>query len=109
MRTLDQILTEWFDINDRLAALEDAKKTLQTELRNLGEGQHHATKGAVTISPQRRFNADQAAKVIPAELLQHCTETVVSSARAKATLPPALYEACMVDVGQPRVTVKAAS
>jgi len=108
-RTLDQVLTEWFDINDRIKQLEDAKAALQTEMRAYGEGAHESAKGTVTVSPQRRFNADRAAEVVPIDLYQLCQETVVSSARAKAILPPAVYEACMVEVGQPRVTVKAAS
>lgn len=110
MRDLDQILTEWFDINDRIAQLEDAKKNLQAEMRDLGEGQHQGERGAVTVSPPaKRFNPNRAAEVLPIDLYNMCQESVITSARAKKVLPPALYEACSEPNGQPRVTVKAAS
>jgi hypothetical protein len=60
----------------------------------------------VTVSVNRRFDAGKAAEVISEALLPLCQETVISSAKAKAALPPAIYEAAMVEVGAPRVSVR---
>lgn len=60
----------------------------------------------VTVSENRRFNAERALIVIPEVLLPLCQDTVVSSAKAKAALPPTIYADCMVEVGDPRVTIR---
>lgn len=60
----------------------------------------------VTVSTNRRFSPERAAEVIPEALLPLCQDTVISSAKAKAALPPAIYEAAMVEVGEPRVTIR---
>lgn len=60
----------------------------------------------VTVTPNRRFSAELAAEVIPEALLPLCQETVISSAKAKAALPPAIYEAAMIEVGDKRVSIR---
>lgn len=108
-RQLDDILVEWFDIIDRIAALEDAKKKLQSELRDLGTGKHESALGVVSIAPTRRFNDQRARSILTPEQIALCSETVISSAKAKTILAPALYEACMAEMGAARITVKAIS
>lgn len=60
----------------------------------------------VTVSPNRRFDANRAASTLPAELLTLCQSVVVDSAKAKSNLPPAIYEGLMSEVGAPRVSIK---
>lgn len=109
-RPLDQILADWFDVADRLDQLQQAKAALAAELRELGPGRHNGTAGTATISaPTARFDPAKAAEVLPADMLEACRETVITASRAKAVLPPALYELCQVASGDPRVTVKAGS
>lgn len=59
----------------------------------------------VTVTANRRFNPAKAAEIIPADLLTLCQTTVVDAKKAKSVLPPALYEAAMVTVGDPVVRI----
>lgn len=96
----------------RLVAIADAKAELdaeadqiKNELRSLGAGTHAAGDYKVTVSTQRRFDASLAQQILDdATYTSLCT--AFDSKKAKATLPPALYEACMGESGDPRVAVK---
>lgn len=59
----------------------------------------------VAVTANRRFDPTLAADVIPADLLTLCQVVKVDPATARKTLPPALYDACMVDVGEPVVRI----
>lgn len=103
------LATEYLDLKDRAAALDERIKQIVAELRDsLGAGKHAAGDHTVTVTPQRRFNATQATEVLGSnpELLAACTETVISSAKAKQILAPAMYELCMVEQGDPRVSIR---
>jgi len=98
----------------RYVELEAAKADIQVELetikerlRQRGEGKHTAPCGVrVTVSPNRRFNPQLAADIVPAELIPAIQTTSIDSKKAKAVLPPAMYEQAMAEVGEPRVVVK---
>lgn len=95
-------------ILDQQAHLEAQARDIKNELRaTLGTGTFAGKDGVdrVSIRPNRRFAREQAAKVLPPELLALCTVTTVDSAQARKTLPPAVYETCMTDVGDPVVRV----
>lgn len=59
----------------------------------------------VAVQPNRRFDPGLAERVLTPEWLAACTVKKVDSAAAKKILPPALYEACMAEVGDPRVVI----
>lgn len=107
---LDDLIAEWLDIQDRITILTERKETLAEQMRALGEGRHAATTGTVTVSSgTRRFSAEKAAEILTPELREACTETTITSKRAKVVLPPALYDLCSETNGRPRVTVKPAT
>lgn len=91
--TAEALAAEYLDLKDRAAVLDERIKQIVAELRD---------------TPQRRFNATQATEVLGSnpELLAACTETVISSAKAKQILAPAMYELCMVEQGDPRVSIR---
>lgn len=99
-------VTRLIDLQARIKQMNDEADTIKARLRELGDGTWEIGNSKVTISPNRRFDVKTAQQVIPAPLLPLCMEQVVTSKRAKASLPPAIYSACMVEVGDPRVTVR---
>ena len=107
---LDDLIAEWLDIQDRITVLTERKETLAEQMRTLGEGRHATTTGAITVSSgTKRFSAEKAAEILTPELREACTETIITSKRAKVVLPPALYDLCSETNGRPRVTVKPAA
>ena len=106
--TPEELAREYLDLKERAAVIDDRIKQIVAELRdNLGAGRHTAGDHTVTVTPQRRFNPDRAAEVLAGSpLLEACQETVVTSARAKQVLPPAVYETCMVEAGEARVSIR---
>lgn len=88
-------------ITDLTAAADEVKNKLR-EHCGLGAFTDHGVK-ALSITPNRRFNADRAIAVLPPELVALCTVPQVVSGVAKKNLPPALFEACTVEVGKPVV------
>lgn len=96
------------DIAAEMAALKDQCRS------DLALGKHETDAGDVTISPNRRFDeetakvalAEQIAKgaVTPAQVTE-CWKTVLDSTSVKKIVAPAVYEACMREVGDPKVTI----
>lgn len=60
---------------------------------------------AVRISPQRRFDPALAEQVLPGNLLELCIVRRVDGATAKRVLPPAAYQSCQSESGEPRVVL----
>ena len=89
-----------------IQAATDEQKTIKHDwITTLGVGRH----GDLTISPARRFSPELARQWVEAnapDLLPAITETVISTAKTKAVLPPAVYEQMMTPLGDPRVTLK---
>lgn len=103
------LAAEYLDLKDRARVLDERIKQIVAQLRDaLGAGKHSAGEHTVTVTISRRFNADRAAEVLSSnpELLAACQETVISSAKAKQVLAPAVYESLMVEQGDPRVSIR---
>ena len=95
----------------RLVQLQDAIKHLAEEadlikarIREHGSGQVGDLK--VTVAPARRFSAQLAAQTLTADELKQITEVVISPTKAKAVLPPMVYESLTYPYGEARVSVK---
>ena len=104
---LDNDVKRYLELDAMKADLEAEQSIIKARLRGLGEGKYDAPCGvAVTIRPNRRFNPAKAEEIVPAELIPAIQTLIINSKKAKALLPPALYEASMVAVGDPRVVIK---
>lgn len=95
----------------RLVEIQDAVKQLETEadaikarIRQHGPGKVGDL--TVNVSTARRFSPVKALEVLTPEQLASCTETTISTAKARQVLPPAVYEACMYPYGDARVVVR---
>lgn len=91
-----------------LAAMAEAitaeMDTIKAKWRQLPPGNHD---GVIVTVPQR-FSVELAQQWITAhqpDLLPAVQETVISQARCKQVLPPAIYDQCTV-TGQPTVRVR---
>jgi hypothetical protein len=60
------------------------------------------------VSYGKRFDAEQAAAILASnpELLAQCSETIISATKAKAVLPPAVYELCQRENDAPTIKPK---
>lgn len=104
---LDRDVKRYLELDELAKDIAVEQATIKTRLRALGDGSHQAPCGvSVSVTPQRRFNAEHAMDVIPADLLPMVQTTVVDGKKVKALLPPALYEACQVETGDPRVVIR---
>lgn len=90
------------------ADLEEREKHLKAQIRDIVPGPDKYAAGdlTITVSPNRRFDAKTAEKVLPPELLDLCRVAKVDSAAAREHLPPALYAQCMADLGDYRVGIR---
>lgn len=108
--TLDDLIREYVTLADQIAALTSRLDQVKTTMRSLGVGRHESSALglAVTVSkPPARFNPDRFAEVVTTvELIDACTEPVISARKAKQILPPAVYALCCVEGGEPRVAVR---
>lgn len=104
------LVTEYLALEAHRAEITARQDHIKAFLRTtLPQGKHELDgTGTVTISVNRRFDAALAEQVLtnlnPA-LLDAVKETVISSAKAKKVLPPATYEQCMRDAGDPRISI----
>lgn len=105
---LDTDVQRFLELDARKHEIEAEQAEIKERIRALGIGSHSAAGMTINVTPNRRFNADHAAKVLPESLAALCikTTTAIDAGLAKENLPPAVYESCMVEVGQPRVVVK---
>lgn len=104
---LDHDVKRYLALDAQKADIETEQAIIKERLRELGVGAHMAPCGiAVSVSVNRRFNPDKAAEVVPPTLLEQIQTLVIDSKKAKQVLPPAAYEACMVQVGEPRVAIR---
>lgn len=105
-QTLKATVTRLLEIREARLLLDAEEANLKNIVRtHIPPGQAGTVNGepVVTVSVNRRFNPDLAQKALPAELLTLITVPTVHGPTAKKTLPPALYEACMAEVGEPVV------
>jgi hypothetical protein len=106
-KDLDALARRWLDLEAERRQLEEEQAGINARLRYaLDVGAHDTVSGAkVTVSLNRRFDAERAAEVIPAELRPIVEVTVIDAKKAKEVLPPKLLDACRVVFGEPRVTI----
>lgn len=103
----DHDVKRYLELDELIKDLMGEQSAIKARIRGLGTGVHHAPCGVdVSVTPQRRFNPDHAREVIPAAFLPLVEVTVVDGKKAKAALPPAIYEQCQVETGDPRVTFR---
>lgn len=84
----------------RLLLSEIANRTKQAdeikkELRLIGPGTfHYNGRPILDLTAGSTFDPAKAEKILTAEQLEACKETVISAKRAAQVLPPALYAMC---------------
>lgn len=113
MSTDVELPEEIREIAARLLHLHAVRAQIDTECNDLKAklratvtvGQRGTIDGrpVLAVVPNRRFDPNLARTVLPPELAEMCTVTVLDSKKAKAVLPPALYAACMREAGEPIV------
>jgi hypothetical protein len=93
------------DVRARKKDLDDQEKELSAQLRTeLGRGEFVPSDGGppLTIFPTRRFDAEQAARILPAHILAKVQRITVDAKALKEELkkeklPAELYSMCQVD------------
>ena len=103
---LNADVKRYLELDEQRRKIEAEQAEIKHRLRDLGSGEHEAPCGVkVSVTPQRRFNAERARAVLPSDLFSMCQATVVDTKTAKSVLPPALYESCMIESGVARVVL----
>lgn len=96
---------------EQLASLAERGRALSDEIKALTEqldeikgvfraelvGEKDFGEVKVNVRKSYRWNADQAAKVIPDVLMSLVTDTVITREKCQTNLPPALYDQCKVE------------
>lgn len=106
---IDDLRAEFLDLTARASALTERCNEIKATLRaNLTVGSH--ADGGVRINHPHKFSPDKAREILPPELLalvevEVPAHTEVDPKQAKNLLAPALYKACTVPAGEPRVTI----
>lgn len=94
-------------VQDSKALLLERESALKTALRELlGEGKHLAAGLTVSISPNRRFNTDRAETAYPQTQYPELYSLTLDAKKVKNAIPPGDYDALMLTVGDPRVSLK---
>jgi hypothetical protein len=89
----------------QLAAVQET--ALKTALRELlGTGKHQVAGLTVSITPNRRFNSDAAEVAYPRTQYPELYTLTLDSKKTKNAIPPGDYDALMLDVGDPRVSLR---
>ena len=86
--------------------ITDELNAIRAKWRKEGDGRC----GPVNVRTPRRLSPSLTQEWVEKNapnLLPTIQETVISCSKAKAVLPPAIYETLLVPYGEPRVTVKA--
>ena len=95
---IEDLVKRYVELSTLIDEAMSEQEQIKAQFRQLGLGKHVTGAGPITISPNRRFNPEQAENVLRAinpDLIAACSETLLTSARAKQVLPPAVYEQCM--------------
>lgn len=101
------IVKQLATVQDTKAILEEREKELKGTLRTLlGEGKHQVAGLAVNITANRRFDPSAAAAVYPADSYPEMYTLALDAKKARNFISPADYDALMLTVGDPRVSLK---
>lgn len=106
-----ELRQEYLEISNAIGQMQDRLDEIKAEARTLlprgsyeiGDG------GRVTISPNHRFDEEQARKAIPGPMLPLVMKEVpahmiIDRFACKSELPKSLYEKCMKRQGEDRVS-----
>lgn len=101
-----RIVSRLVDLQAIIAEKTAEAEALKAELRSLPPGEHDiAGKPVLRIIPNRRFDPAKALELVPESLRDQCYSNTLDSAKVKQYLAPALLDACMVEVGKPKVVL----
>lgn len=87
----------FLELGAKIKDYEAERETIKARARRLGAGTHPIGDGGVTVKPQKRFDPDEAEKVLLAinpELLVACQRSVVQASLVKALFGDLVYERC---------------
>lgn len=101
-------ISRYLHLDEKRQTIADEMDAIKARLRDTLDLGSYPGPGdvTVTLTPNRRFSADRAAELLPDDLLDACRVTTVDAKQAKAVLPPAAYDACMTEVGAPRLAIR---
>lgn len=95
---LSDLAKRYLELGAIIDSATEEQEAIKATLRQLGLGRFSTGVAPVVISPNRRFDAGLAEKVLGAinpDLIPACSETLITASKAKTVLPPAVYEQCM--------------
>lgn len=110
---LAEDIAAWHDLERKRLEIVEAQDAIKTRIRQqCAAGKHETPSGTVSVTVNRRFDETLARTVVAAynpQLLAEATKerVVVELDRdvLKRQLPPSTYEACMKEIGAPRVVI----
>lgn len=107
----EELRQEYLAISNAIGQMQDRLDEIKAEARKLlPRGTHEIGDGGrVTISPNHRFDEEQARKAIPGSMLPLVMKEVpahmiIDRFACKSELPKSLYEKCMKRQGEDRVS-----
>lgn len=98
----------YLELGAKIEEYETERSTIKARVRQLGAGTHEVGEGRFTVSPQKKFDAELAEKVIAGinpDLVEACSESKIVSGRVKQLLGDLVYEQCQKPGGEDRVTI----
>jgi hypothetical protein len=106
---LAHLRKRYLELNDTAAAISEEQAEIKRRIRDAHQPGFAETvgDGKVAVQPNRRFDPDKGAAMLPSDDLRALCRIEVYDAKAvKRLLPPAIQELCMIDVGEPRVVIQ---
>ncbi len=107
-QTAADLVRRYLDLSARIETQSEERDSIKVRLRLLGVGKHDTGAGVVTVTPQRRFDADLAADVlrtINPDLVATCSISKVESGLVKKVVGDDVYDRCKKPVGDHKVSV----
>lgn len=104
----EQLVIRYLDLQEQINEMREQQESIKRSFRDdLGTGGEFKSKSGVkvSVSPTRRFNEKKAREILTPEQVEACTAPAFQSSLAREQLPPAVYKACMVEVGDPTVRI----
>lgn len=98
----------FLELGAKISEYKEEQETIKDRARRLGVGKHPVGDGRVSVTPQKKFDADVAEKVlkdINPDILVACSRSVVQSSLVKLMLGDDVYERCQVRSGDDKVTI----
>lgn len=107
IQALAELHARYVALAAQIEPLQQEMDELKAKTRSMAPlGTTNLATGSIIVSPNRRFSPDHAAAVLPADIADQCSETVITAKKAKRVLAPALYDACLVEIGESKVTFR---